>query len=209
MRRLASTTLAFAAPLAIGAAAVHGQTIGFKLGASIANLSIDSPLTPSSSTGFAGGGFIRFGSGMLGLQPELLSVTKGADVSLGGSNFETNLEYVEIPVLLHLTLLRGTSFSPYLFGGPTVSLEAGCSARDQDGSLDCDALPGELSDRRSTDFGVTGGGGLAFQAGPGAVLVEGRYTIGLTNINQGVGPEVRNRAPMVMAGYAIPIGRRF
>lgn len=209
MRRLASASLACAALIAIGAGAARGQTIGFKLGAAPANIDVDvTATTQERTTGFAGGGFIRFGSGMLGLQAELLSITKGTDIVGPGFDQQLRLEYVEIPVLVHLNLLQGSTFTPYVFAGPTVSLEAGCSARDDAGRIDCDDS-NVLFDRRKTDFGATGGGGFAFLAGPGAVLIEGRYTMGMTNINAGVGPSAKNRATVLMAGYAIPLGRRY
>lgn len=208
MRRLASTSLACAALMAFGTGAAQGQTIGFKLGASLANIDVDEAgTTQERMTGFAGGGFIRFGSGMLGLQPELLSVTKGTNVVDTNDDIELRLEYVEIPVLVHVGLMQGSAFAPYLFAGPTIALEAGCSARENGVSRDCGDA--DVFSRNTTDFGATGGGGFAFLAGPGALLVEARYTYGFTNINAGSGPEAKNRATLLMAGYSIPLGRRY
>ncbi|MGH7465513.1 MAG: hypothetical protein ACREK1_10085, partial [Longimicrobiales bacterium] len=80
MRRLSCGIIAGAAVLALSAAAADAQTIGFKLGASMSNLSSDGTTGESDhTTSFAGGGFIRFGFGRLGIQPEILSVKKGAE----------------------------------------------------------------------------------------------------------------------------------
>jgi opacity protein-like surface antigen len=215
MRRSLSLSAAAAAALCFAAlgstAPASAQTLGVKLGASFANLDIEGDADASRATGFAGGGFLRFGSGRIGLQFELLSVTKGADFAIGDDEtIELRLEYVEFPALLHIPLTMGQSFTPYVFGGPTLALEAGCKATSTSfGSADCsDDTPFR---RSSTDFGLAAGGGLAFAMGPGAVLVEGRYTWGLSNLNSagdGV-PSVRNRAAYLMAGYMIPLVRGF
>ncbi|HEX2167081.1 MAG TPA: outer membrane beta-barrel protein, partial [Longimicrobiales bacterium] len=80
-----------------------------------------------NATGFMGGGFVRFGVGRLGIQPEVLSVTKGAEFE-GPENSEIalNIEYVAVPILLHLPLTYGASFAPYLIAGPEFAFDIGC-----------------------------------------------------------------------------------
>jgi hypothetical protein len=56
------------------------------------------------------------------------------------------------------------------------------------------------------DIGLTGALGLEFRAGPGNMLLEGRYTHGLTNISDDDNFEVKNRSFGLMAGYAISLG---
>lgn len=202
MRRL---YLAFAlgiAMLAATASTTSAQTIGFKLGASFANLSEDGT-TIGGLTGFAGGGFVRFGMGRIGVQAELLTVTKGAeeDEDVAGAG-KLQLEYVEIPLLLHLPLTMGASFAPYVFAGPSAAFEVRCSSEGAHDPLICD------EPRKSMDFGLHVGGGLAFDMGPGAILVEGRYNWGLTDLDDsGHGHNLKTRTAMIMAGYAIPLSR--
>lgn len=212
MRRSLIAITAFAAisAVAYSPAPASAQAIGFKLGGSFANLDIeDEEDTLDGITGFVGGGFIRFGTGRFSLQGELLSVTKGADFvgETSDDDAELRLEYIEIPVMLHVPLTYGT-FSPYVLAGPTVSLESGCDFTDGTVSGDCDDA--DLFGRKKTDFGVTAGGGVEFAMGPGAILVEGRYTWGLSNINDSDiadAPSVKNRAAYLMAGYTIWLGR--
>ncbi|MEX1182821.1 MAG: porin family protein [Gemmatimonadota bacterium] len=207
MRRICSTLAAGAAVFAFAAADAEAQTIGAKLGASFSTLSSDMENEDiGSATGFAGGGFVRVGLGRFGLQVELLSVSKGASFDGTGEDAEISLEYVEIPVLLHVPLSLGTGFAPYVFGGPAVAFEVGCDFEAGDISVDCDAEGAEFFERPSTDIGLAAGGGLAFGMGPGAVLLEGRYTWGMTNLNDGPDEEeVKNRAGYVMLGYEIPL----
>ena len=214
MRKIATAIFATAA-LAFSAASADAQTIGFKLGASFSNLSIDGTTGPSDwSSGFVGGGFVRFGFGRLGIQPEVLSVTKGAefDAGEGAEDSSIDIEYIAVPVLLHLPLTYGASFAPYLIGGPEFAFDIGCEYSTDAGDVDCDSddFPDGALERKSIDIGLSAGGGFAFAMGPGALLVEGRYTWGLTNIVDGPDPdEMKNRSVYVLAGYSIPLGRRY
>ena len=46
--------------------------------------------------------------------------------------------------------------------------------------------------------------------GPGALLLEGRYTWGLTNISDVADAvEIKNRSAYITAGYSIPLGRNY
>jgi hypothetical protein len=215
MRRSYMPLLACAAALALIAPAAEAQVIGFKVGANWANLSGDDVTNNSSTTGFIGGGHIRLGfGGRIGVQGEILSVTRGANFTntAGQPSSELRLEYVDIPVLIHLPLTMGAGLAPYVFGGPFVSLEVKCrTTRTGESQTDCDNQPGFANDRNSTLFGATAGGGLAFGLGPGALIVEGRYNFGMSNINSGTGTsDVRHRGPAVMAGYELSlVGPRF
>jgi len=217
MRRFSTVIIAGAAALAVSASSVDAQTIGFKLGASMSKFSSDGTTDVYDfMTSFAGGGFVRFGFGRLGIQPEILSVTKGAEIDGGGTGGEDasyKIEYVEVPVLLHLPLTYGASFAPYVMGGPAFGFDIGCEESLGGTETDCDDVTdGFLSERKSIDIGLSAGGGLAFAMGPGAVLVEGRYTWGLTNINDSAVPDpidVKNRSILLLAGYSIPLGRGF
>lgn len=211
MKRINGAILAGVAALAFGATAASAQTIGFKAGASLSNLSIDGSTEGLDyRTGFVGGGFIRFGFGRLGIQPEILSVTKGAELDDPAGDESISIEYVAIPVLLHLPLTYGASFAPYIMGGPEFAFDIGCEQEVGGVAVDCDDAGVDEFQRKSLDIGLSAGGGLAFAVGPGALLVEGRYTWGLTNIQEvETESEVKNRSAYLMAGYSIPLGRRY
>jgi hypothetical protein len=213
MRRFARSVIAGTAALALAAADADAQAIGFKLGASMSNVSVEGTTGATDwTTAFMGGGFIRFGFGRLGIQPEILSVRKGAELDNDGTDDDAvHIEYIAVPVLLHLPLTYGASFAPYIIGGPEFAFDIGCQQSIAGGSdVDCngDILP--LETRRSVDIGLSAGGGFAFAVGPGALLLEGRYTWGMTNVNDSADEvEVRNRSAYILGGYSIPIGRRY
>ena len=212
MKSFSFACIAGAAALAFSAADADAQTIGFKLGASLSNLSIGETTGPTDwTTGFVGGGFIRFGFGRLGIQPEILSVTKGAEMDVESGDDETlKIEYIAVPILLHLPLTYGASFAPYLIAGPEFAFDIGCEFTDASGEVDCDSqdFPDGPLERESIDIGLSAGGGFAFAMGPGALLLEGRYTWGLTDLTADA-TEMKNRSAYILAGYSIPLGRRY
>ncbi|MGQ0560953.1 MAG: porin family protein [Gemmatimonadota bacterium] len=166
-------------------------------------------------TSLGGGGFIRFGVAGLSLQLEVLALTKGAqseaDPALDGE-VKLKMDYIEVP----LTAMFALGSGPYVFVGPAVAFEIGCEVEAEfeggEFSGDCDdTAPGEDAfERKKMDVGLTGGIGFHIPAGPGSILVEGRYTPGLTNINDAPNDDtkIRHRSFAAFAGYAIPIGGR-
>jgi hypothetical protein len=207
---------AVAAFAVLGASDISAQTIGFKLGASFANWNIEDEnveISTDAITSFMGGGFVRFGLGRLGFQPELLVVTRGAEFAAGdGDIFDVGrfkVDYVEVPVLLVLPLTSGMGIAPYIMGGPSFAFEIGCKIEAETGgtdvSEDCDQQGTDVFDRKSMDIGLTAGGGIEFPLGPGALLIEGRYNFGLSNIYDGESVSIKSRTPAILAGYSIPL----
>jgi hypothetical protein len=213
MKRMTVPVLLVAALGFAGPAAA--QSIGFKIGPTWSKVDIDEADEEAieTLTSFGGGGFIRFGVGGLGLEVDVLAITKGAEVAEpteGDVNFK--IDYVEVPVQLVFSLGSGR-FSPYIMAGPSFGFEIGCEVDDEstagDDEIDCDDA--DFFDRKSLDIGLAGAAGLQIPLGPGSVLVEGRYTHGLTNIADvegDGGDEIKNRSYAIFGGYTIPIGRR-
>jgi hypothetical protein len=59
------------------------------------------------------------------------------------------------------------------------------------------------------DYSAVFGGGLRFPTGSGAFLIEGRYTLGLADLNDSNDPDdgFRHRSIAVFAGYSFTLGR--
>lgn len=210
---------AVAAFVLLGTSDISGQTIGFKVGASFADWKVedeDVDISTDAVTSFMGGGFIRFGLGRLGFQPELLVVTRGTEFGPEGDDFfdvgRIKVDYIEVPVLLVLPLTSGVGVAPYIMGGPSFAFEIGCKLEAETGgtefSEDCDEGGNDIFDRKSIDIGLTAGAGIEFPLGPGALLVEGRYNFGLSNIYDGESVSIKSRTPAVLAGYSIPLSVR-
>ena len=144
-------------------------------------------------------------------------MSKGAKLSGGdfdeGVELDLRLDYLELPLLLVLPLRLESGASPYFFGGPTFAFETACELSAEGPGIeitfDCDE--GEDFDievlRKTTDIGIALGAGVDVPAGPGSFLVEGRYTLGLTNIDDSEDDDaIKNRSAAVMIGYSFPIG---
>lgn len=184
------------------------QTIGFKIGPTFSNIDVedDDGGTQSNLTSFGGGGFVRFGMAGLALQAELLAVTKGTkfDDLIGDDDLDLKIDYIEIPVTAMFRF-----GAPYVFAGGAVAFEINCEEDlgGLDRSCDEDDPNADTFARKGTDFGLVGGAGLEFPVGPGNLLVEGRYTHGLTNISDEGTNSIRNRYFAVFAGYSISLAR--
>jgi hypothetical protein len=211
--------IAAAAFLAVHASAAQAQVTaaGFKVGPSFSTLAIDGEDTPGTLSRVTGGPFVRFGFGRLGLQTELMYVTKGAKDSFVDDDFdltvdgEVRFSYLEVPLLLVVPIAAGPRLEPYVYAGPALAFEVGCTvhvaAFGFSESADCDdEMIG--AERKKFDVGAMLGAGFAVPAGPGSILVEGRYNFGLVNISEGADDKVRHRSGAVLFGYSFPIGTR-
>jgi hypothetical protein len=198
MRTLARSLLVALALGLLGTAPAEAQsrTIGFKMGPSFSKMSLEEDDEGQKWLAkFTGGGFLSLDMGSFRLQPELTYVTKGGSWEEGGESGDLSIDYVEVPVLFVLPLGQGTGVRPSLYAGPAFAYEAGCSVSIGGLSIDCDD-----GDQKKFDVGAMLGGGLAFPAGPGSILVEGRFTFGLRNLAE-VGT-VRHRTGALLVGYS-------
>lgn len=214
--RVLGAIVATAALLA-SAGPAHGQglALGVEGGPTFADFSVsDGQAELGSNTGFRVAGVIRYGfGGPLGIQTGVGLSQKGASAS--DQDVDYDLSYVEVPLLLTATIPMPSPVSPRVYGGGQVGFESTCeiSADTQalSGTFDCTAQ--ELGEAalatRSTSFGLVFGGGLDFDvSGPVAITVDGRYELGLSDINDVADPdpaEVRNRSFSASAGILLSL----
>jgi hypothetical protein len=107
-------------------------------------------------------------------------------------------DYVELPVLVRVTLPNELAPYPYVVLGPSLGISIQCELQGeaQAGNLsrDCDDSAGV----KTFDFGATGGAGLDFPIGRRNLMISARYTLGLIDVfDDGPG---RNRTVTVLAG---------
>jgi len=177
------------------------------------------------------------GDGFFSVQPELLYIQKGYKVeSTGdqGSLEQTDsYNYLEVPVLarinfgserVKLYVNAGPSFAYALNGrfsqfvavGPLSFSTEGKNifGEEPENSIGDDAYLSPKHYNR-VDAGVQFGGGIGLKAGRGAVLLDARYGMGLTNFFKGNRDNgtptddranVQNRVFAFTLGYAIPLG---
>ena len=184
-------------------AMAQGVSGGVKGGVSFATLSDDSSqdVDLDSRTGIVAGGFVTWPVGeRFGVQLEGLYTQKGAAFNQSGVTGTTKLDYFEVPLLFVASTAppRSGGTSLQFFGGPSIAFKVSAkgSGSFQGETVDVD-IPDE--DIEGVDLGVVVGAGVTF----GRLSVEGRYTVGLSNINGDTSDptKVKNRALAVLAGF--------
>ncbi len=168
-------------------AQVHVGLVG---GVNVATLTEDDPdvVDVSSRTHFSLGGVVDVALGRgFSLRAEPTYLRKGAveTVSEDGVSGENEFlfSYLEVPLLLSYTFGAGP-VRPYLTAGPSVGLFLDADdvvLRRPDGvfKADMDAVIERF------DVGLALGSGVSYPVGRVTLFAQGRYTLGLANINQG------------------------
>jgi len=182
-----------------GMAAAQGISYGVKGGVNFATLDLDPSLDSNLGyrIGIVAGGFVALPLGSrLTIQPEGLFSQKGEKADLDGVEAKLELDYIEVPVLVKYALTHGASRSFHVFGGPSIAFKIRSKATASFGGTTVET--GEDDIVKDTDFGVVFGAGMDF----GKWSVDGRYTLGLANINGDDDDEtkIRTRAISVLAG---------
>jgi hypothetical protein len=204
-----------------------------------ANFSIEEEES-KSTTGFVAG--LGFNipiteDGFFSVQPEVLYLQKGYRVdysnALGSLDLEEKFNYVEVPVLgkvnfgtekIKLYVNAGPSFGYALDGKYESVVKAGPLSLNTSGKNIFEAEPDNSTGDDAyfdpkyynrLDIGLQFGGGIGLAVGPGAVLLDARYGLGLTNFYKGNtdnssnadnDPNIKNRVFAFTLGYAIPLG---
>lgn len=147
--------------------------------------------------------------GPLSIQPEVLYSLQGAQLQGNTTNYTTQLNYVQVPVLAKLT------FGPlYVEAGPQFGYLV---QANEDGTVQVRNSSGNVafagvnqtstSNYKRGEFALCAGVGL--KLGP-LVRVGGRFVAGLNNINnlqylQGVNdPQLNNRVFQFYAAFQLP-----
>lgn len=163
-----------------------------KAGINISNQAIKGINGEKSKVGFQGGLALNIptGPGGFSVQPEINFVTKGTKFKVGNKEQNYNFNYLEIPVMAKY------SFGPvYVNAGPSIGFQTGKDKKVK-------AAYGKTT---SVDFGLQMGAGVAIPAGPGKLIVDGRYNLGLTDIADAKSINAKNRGFAISLGYAIPL----
>ncbi|MGH7495503.1 MAG: outer membrane beta-barrel protein [bacterium] len=195
-------------------------------GLNLANISFDPTLDPntSRSTAFGAGGVLQFRlAENLALQLEPMYLQKGArqEGSFSDTEFDSSLSfkvdvkaklnYLELPVMLKLAIGTGST-RPYVMAGPTIGFRLSAKYA---GSVSGPGFNQEIDEdfkdqTKSMDFGLGFGAGVSFPAGRNTIFVQGRYALGLANINadpEDTETRVKTNGIQVMTGVTFPIGQ--
>jgi len=197
-RRGAAASAAFAlvvSLLAADTASAQDMRFGVRGGVNFSTVNQESSLGSDGFTmrqGLVAGAFFGVPLGWVDLQPEVLYASKGAALDLQGIDSKLVLDYLEIPVLARWRLGQRL----YVAAGPAVAWRLKAASRTKFSGATEEMDLGDSV--KGYDVGVVGAVAVRF----GKVVVDGRYTHGLTDIDSDTSDEVsiRNRAITISAG---------
>ncbi len=203
-------------------------SIGIMGGPNFADLEInfvDNTITDydvQSRTLFGVGGFFGiYLNEYLSIQLELMYVEKGGvftQPSIPDMRIKSN--QIELPLILKAGI--GENIRPYIIGGVFLSFVLDATVETELAGL---SLEGDLTEiLKKTEFGAVFGTGISIPVWKGSAFIEGRYSLGLTNLNKGgninltngnllvAGPqtdpqdEIKTMGFQIMLGYQLPLG---
>ena len=181
-------------------AAAQETVVGLKAGLNVASLKYegeDANVELDPRTGFTGGLFVVWPADeRLALQLEALYSRKGASVEVAGFQGTAGIDFIEVPMLVRLSGPRKGRTSFHAIGGPSLGFRVSGEERLR---FEGDSFRFTISDKiKRMDVGFMAGGGIDV----GRFVVDGRYTWGMSELNDDPGEEVtiKNRVFSVMAG---------
>jgi hypothetical protein len=176
----------------------------------------------NSKTLFGVGGF--FGVAVneyLSVQCEPMYVAKGG-VHVQRNVPEMTIRSSQLDVALVAKAGIGEEVRPFIAVGPFMSVlfdantKVELAGREWEGDL--------MQALKRTEYGIVFGAGVGIPVWKGSVFVEGRYALGLTNVNKGgsfdlkhgavvadrittdPNDEIKTRGILIMIGYQLPLG---
>jgi hypothetical protein len=184
-----------------------------KAGVTLSSISYDEePEDQKTQFGFVGGAGLDIGiiKNFFSLQPELLFIQKGDRFDERNVEATTTLNYLELPLLAKISFGSPT-IKGYLNAGPSLALglngkykvEGGENAGETDIRFGDASNDGRRYLDNRFDFGLQFGGGGSFGLGPGALIADIRYGLGLSDLNDE--DKAQNRTFAFTLGYAIPL----
>jgi hypothetical protein len=129
------------------------------------------------------------------LQPEVLYSMKGGKIEEFGITTKLLLDYIEAPILGRITRGAPGSRRFYVVFGPSFGVLVRAKAR-----ADFETSTEEIDirdDLEPFDLGVVAGGGIEF----GSIVVDGRYTFGLSDTDKVTDVKSTNRAISLTVGF--------
>jgi len=162
--------------------------LGLKGGWNFAGLSGVSSVSNATKnkSGYNFGAYALIKLTKIAIQPEVMFSQQGEVYSYSGANYGTDINYVNIPVMLKVYLVQGLN----LQAGPQIGFvtEATGSLKDENtGAITTDQDVKEFLN--TTDFAIGVGAGWDL---PFGLNITARYNIGISDINKYTGGSVPN-----------------
>jgi len=185
-------------------------SIGPRVAVNFANVAFeeDDGIDTKNLLGIAFGAAAEIGvSDIFAVQPEVLFSQHGfsfeEDFGGGTVDFDVILNYLQIPLLAKLKF-GSDAVVINVLAGPHVGFGIGDITFKADEEKETESW--EDTGLQKFDFGITGGVGVSFAAGPGNLGIDIRYQLGLSNLSDDDEDKANNRNLQAGLSYLIPIG---
>jgi len=177
-------------------------SFGIKGGVNVAEFSFQdqgTSIPQSSINGFTLGGVLEIGlGGNLFLQPEAVFVQKGSELNTAITSLKTNVNYLDIPILLKIKILNSNLLNINLLGGPSFGLAL--NGEETAGGQTVDINFGGENGLKRFDLGINAGGGIGVNLGSIGVFGDVRYLFGVSNISEDANREIKNKGLNLSVG---------
>ena len=174
---------------------------GAKFGLNFATFGGDNSSNYSTTTKFFFGGF--FGYDFIrnfGLQGELLyNPVGGGYSSPGQAGGNDGISYLEFVVLAKYSVPVNPVIKIFFEAGPQLGIKLSATAHSDATGTDTD-ISQYIS---GTDFDLVVGTGTAFRVGPGNIIFDVRYNIGLSTIQKNGNDHNSNQVFSMAVGYGL------
>ncbi len=174
---------------------------GAKFGLNFATFGGDNSSNYSGTTKFFFGGF--FGYDFIrnfGLQGELLyNPVGGGFSSQGQAGGNDGISYLEFVVLAKYSVPVSPVIKIFFEAGPQLGIKMSATEHSDATGTDTD-ISQFIS---GTDFDLVVGTGTAFRVGPGNILFDVRYNIGLSSIQKNGNAHNSNQVFSMAVGYGL------
>ena len=174
---------------------------GAKFGLNFATFGGDNSSNYSGTTKFFFGGF--FGYDFIrnfGLQGELLyNPVGGGYSSPGQAGGNDGISYLEFVVLAKYSVPVNPVIKIFFEAGPQLGIKLSATAHSDATGTDTD-ISQYIS---GTDFDLVVGTGTAFRVGPGNIIFDVRYNIGLSTIQKNGNDHNSNQVFSMAVGYGL------
>ena len=170
---------------------------GAKAGLNVSTVVSDDLEDNKAKIGFNIGGLVEIPvADSFAVQPELLFSTQGTteEYTIGNvtEKYNLKLSYLNIPVLAKYYVAEGLS----LAAGPQVGIAV---TREVEVEIDGDSATVDADDfYKAIDFSLALGAGYQLESG---IFVDARYNLGLSNISDVEGFDVKNSVFQFSVGY--------
>ncbi len=183
-------------------------SFGIKGGVNVAEFSFKdqgTTIPQSSVNGFTLGGVLEIGiTDNIFIQPEAVFLQKGSELNTSITGLKTNVNYLDIPILLKVKLINAQLLELNLLGGPSFGLALNGEETTVGGQT-IDVNFGGENGLKRFDLGINAGGGIAIRLGSISVFGDVRYLFGVSNISEDANREIKNKGLNLSVGLMFKI----